>query len=113
MCSYSFATTMADTAGMMYSIYVTSVIRYDSFVALDSKNVPVPLLQRDGSEDVWRLCYMIIIAGLPLLSSKQISIVSGFVKPYEPQMSTNIVVMKSSATFTISALYSWFGNSPP
>ena len=38
MCSYSFATTMADTAGMMYSIYVTSVIRYDSFVALASKN---------------------------------------------------------------------------
>ena len=32
------ATTMADTAGMMYSIYVTSVIRYDSFVALASKN---------------------------------------------------------------------------
>ena len=32
------ATTMADAAGMMYSIYVTSVIRYDSFVALASKN---------------------------------------------------------------------------
>ena len=44
---------MADTAGMMHSIYVTSVIRYDSFVALASKNVPVPLLQRDGSADVW------------------------------------------------------------
>lgn len=33
---------MADTACMMYSIYVTSVIRYDSFVALASKNVPSP-----------------------------------------------------------------------
>ena len=32
------ATTMADAAGMMYSTYVTSVIRYDSFVALASKN---------------------------------------------------------------------------
>ena len=49
MCFYSFATTMADTAGMMYSVYVNPAIRYDSFVALDSKNVPVPLLQRDGS----------------------------------------------------------------
>ena len=29
---------MADAAGMMYSIYVTSDIRYDSFVALASKN---------------------------------------------------------------------------
>ena len=29
---------MADAAGMMYSIYVTSVIRYDRFVALASKN---------------------------------------------------------------------------
>ena len=29
---------MADAAGMMYSIYVTSAIRYDSFVALASKN---------------------------------------------------------------------------
>jgi hypothetical protein len=38
MCSYSFATTMADAAGMMYSIYDTLVIRYDSFVALASKN---------------------------------------------------------------------------
>ena len=32
------ATTMEDAAGMMYSIYVTSVMRYDSFVALASKN---------------------------------------------------------------------------
>ena len=40
---------MADAAGMMYSIYVNYVIRYDIFVALASKNVPVPLLQRDGS----------------------------------------------------------------
>ena len=45
------ATTMADTAGMMYSIYDTSDIRYDSFVALDSKNVTATLLQRDGSAD--------------------------------------------------------------
>ena len=36
--SQHLATTTADAAGMMYSIYVTSVIRYDSFVALDSKN---------------------------------------------------------------------------
>ena len=53
MCSYSFATTMADAAGMMYSIYVTSVIRYDSFVALASKNVPFHLLNRYESADVW------------------------------------------------------------
>ena len=37
-CSISWSYTMADAAGMMYSIYVTSVIRYDSFVALASKN---------------------------------------------------------------------------
>ena len=55
---------------------------------------------------------MIIIAGLPLLSSKQILIVSGFVKPYEPQMSSNIVFMKSSAAFRISVLYSAFVNIP-
>ena len=66
MCSYSFATTMADAAGMMYSIYVTSVLRYDSFVALASKNVPVPLLQMDGSADVWKYCdfYIAIYAGV-------------------------------------------------
>ena len=52
MCSYSFATTMADAAGMMYSIYVTSDIRYDIFVALASKNVTATLLQMDGSADV-------------------------------------------------------------
>ena len=44
---------MADAAGMMCSIYVTSVIRYDSFVALASKNVTDTLLQMDGSADVW------------------------------------------------------------
>ena len=51
---------------MMYSIYVTSDIRYDSFVALASKNVPVPLLQRDGSADVWKYCdcYIAIYAGV-------------------------------------------------
>ena len=38
---------------MMYSIYVTSVIHYDSFVALASKNVPFHLLNRYGSADVW------------------------------------------------------------
>ena len=92
---------MADAAGMMYSIYVTSVIRYNSFVAFASKNVKPPLLHMDLSEDVWRLCYMIIIAGLPLLSSKQISIVSGLVKPYEEQMSLTIVFMNSSAAFII------------
>ena len=33
------------------SIYDTSVTRYDSFVALASKNATAPLLQRNGSTD--------------------------------------------------------------
>ena len=52
-------TTMADTAGMMYSIYVTSVIRYDIFVALASKNARTSPVAGSSSTIVRRASYQL------------------------------------------------------